>query len=122
VCREAGAAELLAPESSAEVADRVRRARRRMAGRNPHGRCNGALDGEQLAAVVELSDAAHQLWLRAVEQRRLSARAGLRLLRVARTIADLGEQQWILPEAISEALTYRSFDLLHAVPGEPAGG
>jgi len=102
-----------APETSALVAGRVWRARQRMQARNPGGRCNGALDGEQLAAVVQLSDAAHQLWQRAVEQRRLSARSGLRLLRVARTIADLAGQEQILSEAISEALTYRSFDLMN---------
>jgi magnesium chelatase family protein len=102
------------PESSAVVAARVWQARQRMRNRNPQGRCNGALDGEQLAAVVQLSDAAHQLWQGAVEKRRLSARSGLRLLRVARTIADLAAQERILPEAVSEALTYRSFDLLNA--------
>lgn len=101
------------PESSAAVAERVRQARALMRARNPDGRCNGALDGQQLAAVVQLSEAAQQLWQRAVEQRRLSARSGLRLLRVARTIADLAGRERILPEAISEALTYRSFDLLN---------
>jgi magnesium chelatase family protein len=46
-----------------------------------------------------------------VDRRRLSARAGHRLLRVARTIADLAAQREVDAGAIAEALTYRSFDL-----------
>jgi magnesium chelatase family protein len=110
------------PESSEVVAERVRLARCRMAARNPDGCCNGALEGERLAAVVQLNEPAHRLWQRAVEQRHLSARAGLRLLRVARTIADLAEQDAIQPEAIGEALTFRSFDLLHDTPTAAGGG
>ena len=109
-------------ESSAVVAERVWQARRLMQQRNPDGRCNGSLDGEQLAATVLLSEAAQRLWQRAVEQRQLSARSGLRLLRVARTIADLEEQESVGPEAISEALTFRSFDLMHDPLQGAAGG
>jgi hypothetical protein len=50
------------------------------------------------------------LWERAISQRHLSARSGARLLRVARTISDLEQQERVGPAAVAEALTYRSFD------------
>ena len=62
--------------------------------------------------------AALALWERALEQRRLSARSGLRLLRVARTIADLAGEEAVRAGAIAEALTFRSFDLVGANGGD----
>jgi magnesium chelatase family protein len=106
-----------APESSREVAVRVRRARRRMGRRNPGGAANAALPAEAMAGVLEIEAGAARLWEAALEQRHLSARAALRLLRVARTIADLNGSRRVAQEAIAEALTYRSFDLL--APGAP---
>ncbi|MFM7087167.1 MAG: YifB family Mg chelatase-like AAA ATPase [Cyanobium sp.] len=106
-----------ANESSAVVAMRVQRARAAMAERNPGRRGNGELSGSELAAVMQLEGSARQLWQRAVEQRQLSARAALRVLRVARTIADLAEQPHTPSEAIAEALTFRSFDLTTAPGG-----
>lgn len=100
------------------MAARVQRARQRMAARNPGRCCNGALSGQALVEVANLSEEARRLWEGAIEQRRLSARAGLRLLRVARTIADLEESAAIDSGAIAEALSYRSFDRIEA----PAGG
>jgi magnesium chelatase family protein len=41
--------------------------------------------------------------------RALSARSGQRLLSVARTIADLNDDDQVGPQAVAEALTYRSF-------------
>jgi magnesium chelatase family protein len=99
------------PEGSAAVAERVRRARRRMERRNPAACPNAALPAEALAAVLGLDAAARQLWEAALERRHLSARSALRMLRVARTIADLEGQQTLGAGAIAEALTYRSFDL-----------
>ncbi len=98
------------PETSAQVASRVRQARRRMARRNPGGCTNAALPGEALRQVLQLEPAALQLWEGAVGQRRLSARGAERLLRVALTIADLHNERLVGDHAIAEALNYRSFD------------
>lgn len=99
-----------APESSAEVAERVRRARQRMAERNPGGCGNGRLPAAGLGQALHLECGALELWERAIAQRHLSARAGGRLLRVARTISDLADQERVSPAAVAEALTFRSFD------------
>jgi magnesium chelatase family protein len=103
-------AALPAGESSAVVARRVAAARRRMGARNPQGAANGQLDGPSLAAVVDPAPEALALWERAISQRRLSARAAERVLRVARTIADLAGEEPVTCPAIAEALSYRSFD------------
>ncbi|MBD2720150.1 YifB family Mg chelatase-like AAA ATPase [Synechococcus sp. FACHB-909] len=97
-------------EASAVVAQRVAEARRRMGERNPQGAANGQLDGPSLAAVVDPAPEALALWERAINQRRLSARGAERVLRVARTIADLAGEERVASGAIAEALSYRSFD------------
>ena len=98
------------PDSSVTVAARVLAARQRMQGRNPAGLGNGQLVGEALLEQSLLSREAEELWQRAIAQRRLSARGAERVLRVARTIADLDGQAAVGTQAIAEALTYRSFD------------
>ena len=97
-------------DSSRTVAARVLAARRRMQARNPAGVTNGQLLGEVLLHQSSLSPDALDLWQRAIGARRLSARAAERVLRVARTIADLDDQAVVGTQAITEALTYRSFD------------
>ncbi|MBM5822857.1 MAG: YifB family Mg chelatase-like AAA ATPase [Cyanobacteria bacterium K_Offshore_surface_m2_011] len=97
-------------EASAVVAQRVAAARRRMGERNPQGAANGQLDGPSLAAVVDPEPEALTLWELAISQRRLSARGAERVLRVARTIADLAGEEHVASGAIAEALSYRSFD------------
>lgn len=99
-----------AAESTALVRERVRKARLRMASRNPMGCTNSRIPGGQLERVVQLDSQALNIWEAALQQRQLSARAGARLLRVAQTITDLSDQDRISAEAIAEALTYRSFD------------
>ena len=95
-------------ESSKTVAERVRRARKRMARRNPGGRCNSQLEAPSLRQVLRAEAGALEVWQRAIEQRQLTARAGERLLRVALTIADLQGQERVDVAAIAEALNYRS--------------
>jgi hypothetical protein len=52
------------------------------------------------------------LWERVIEQRRLTTRSSLQLLRVARTIADLNDQETVQAEAIADASGYRCTDLM----------
>ena len=98
------------PESTAVVAARVKAARRTMAGRNPGGLANAELPAKALKRLLNIEAKALQLWEAAIGQRRLSARAAERLLRVAQTITDLDGGREIGVQAIGEALSYRSFD------------
>lgn len=99
-----------APESSRLVARRVRSAQQRMRARNPAGQLNSQLRGPALKRAAALSADALDLWQAAIEQRGLSARAADRVLRVARTIADLQAEATVNGAALAEALSYRSFD------------
>jgi magnesium chelatase family protein len=91
-----------------------------MARRNPGGCANAALPADALAELLTLDGGARGLWEAALEVRHLSARSALRMLRVARTIADLQGQRAVGEGALAEALSYRSFDL--RAEGSPGGG
>ncbi|MFM9047646.1 MAG: YifB family Mg chelatase-like AAA ATPase [Cyanobium sp.] len=101
-----------APESSRVVAARVRTARTTMRQRNPQGCSNGQLPGESLRSILELEDQASRLWEGTLERRQLSLRGGLKVLRLARTIADLEGHRKVGTAAIAEAFSYRTFDQL----------
>jgi len=115
------AADLALPpptEASATVAARVAAARDRQRRRyRPHGSavsCNAEADGAVLAACAQPDAVGAQLLRQASERLGLSARAYHRVLRVARTLADLDGTERIGRVHIAEALSYRQ------LPAAPA--
>jgi magnesium chelatase family protein len=95
-------------EPSAEVRGRVVRARALQGERS--GRPNARLRGAALRRWCAPDDAGRRLLQAAVERLGLSARAHDKVLRVARTIADLGGSDAVRAEHVGEAIQYRALD------------
>jgi magnesium chelatase family protein len=95
-------------ESSAAVRARVVAAKDRQMQRSHT--LNSQLDNRQLDNVCGLQQADRLLLQQAMEHLQLSARAYHRILRVARTIADLAGNLTIERTHISEAINYRKLD------------
>ncbi|MCX8065599.1 MAG: YifB family Mg chelatase-like AAA ATPase [Candidatus Hydrogenedentes bacterium] len=97
--------------NSTMIRNHVQEARGRQA--NRFGRTtllNAHLDSKQLKRFCKLSESAKKLLLVAIEKLGLSARAYDKVLKVARTIADLDNSDSVLDSHIAEAVQYRSVD------------
>jgi len=100
-------------EGSAAVAGRVRAARERQARRFGPAHptpCNAALTAGEIEAACPLEPGARALLEAAFERLGLSARAHSRVLKVARTIADLAGAETISAAQVAEAIQYRVLD------------
>ena len=100
------------PETSAVIRARVLRAREvqlsRFSGMTLH--CNAHMTPPLTRTHCELGKAESQLLRRAFESLGMSARGYDRVLKVARTIADLDDSAAICETHIAEAIQYRSLD------------
>lgn len=99
-------------ESSAEIRKRVIAARKRQAERfaDKGIYCNAQMGSQQLQQFCALSEDCLNLLRTAMQRMSLSARAYDRILKVARTIADLEGTPDILASHIAEAILYRTLD------------
>jgi magnesium chelatase family protein len=92
---------------SAEIRARVERAR---AIQNARGFYNARIPVRQLRKICALDDAGERTLEMAVRRMGLSARAHDRILKVARTVADLGFSECVTAKHLAEAVQYRSLD------------
>jgi magnesium chelatase family protein len=101
-------------ESSANILERVIRARdiqlKRFASARERLFCNAQMPSQSIRKFCELSADCERLLERAMAQQGLSARAHDRILKVARTIADLDGVPQLEPKHIAEAIQYRTLD------------
>ena len=100
-------------ETSAQIRARVVSARERQQKRfagKPKITCNARMGSRELKTHCAIDAPTLELLKFAMSDLKLSARAYDRILKVARTIADLAASETILSDHISEAIQYRSLD------------
>ena len=96
-----------ASESSARICERVERAR---AVQHSRGFYNSRMPTRLIRKLCALDDAGERTLEMAVRRMGLSARAHDRILKLARTIADLGGSEAVSAKQVAEAVQYRSLD------------
>ena len=99
-------------EPSQQIAERVRAARARQLRRFKGKKifCNAQMGSSQIQQYCGLNGATKQLLQNAIQKLAFSARAYDRILKVARTIADLEGSDHLRSEDVAEAIQYRSLD------------
>lgn len=99
-------------EDSATVRQRVQAARDRASQRFQQTalRCNAEMQSRHLRQWCQLDDASRMLLETAIRKLGLSVRASDRILKVARTIADLANDTTLQPHHVAEAIQYRTID------------
>ncbi|MGD1713450.1 YifB family Mg chelatase-like AAA ATPase [Dapis sp. BLCC M172] len=100
-------------ESSVDVRQRVREARDRARHRfqdEPGLSCNAQMQSRHFRKWCQLDDSSRALLEGAIRKLGLSARASDRILKVARTIADLAGDEELKPAYVGEAIQYRTID------------
>jgi magnesium chelatase family protein len=102
-----------AEEASTAIRDRIGQARERQQARfrkDNKTTCNARMSSRAIRQHCKLDNDSQDLIRNAMTSLSLSARAYDRILKVARTIADLAGTEVIGPEHVSEAIQYRTFD------------
>jgi len=100
-------------ESSENIRERVQKSRLAQNKRFEKEKdifCNAHMQSNEIRKYCKVDESGQELLKNAITKLGLSARAYDRILKVARTIADLAGSEQILPEYVAEAIQYRSLD------------
>ncbi|MBC7190647.1 ATP-binding protein, partial [Candidatus Aerophobetes bacterium] len=99
-------------EPSSSIRERVNKARKIQLSRFKKAKifCNAQMTSRHIKRFCEMVKEAENLLSFAMDELKLSARAYHRILKIARTIADLEGEEKIYPHHVSEALQYRYLD------------
>jgi magnesium chelatase family protein len=105
-------------EPSAAIRDRVEAARhiQRERFRRSAAQCNAEMNARHLRRCCELDSPSRRILEQALTRLGLSARAYDRVLKVARTIADLAASERITAAHVAEAVQYRALDRAYFRP------